>query len=75
MLNFFDASGIEGWLIVPLQSLNLFEIAYMFVLAIGIKGVLKESYTQALNFTVPVYGSALVTWIVLITFLSINLAL
>lgn len=73
LLNFFEASEIEGWLIFPLQSLNLFEIAYMFVLAIGIKRVLNKGYMEALNFTVPVYGSALVIWIVFITFLSINL--
>jgi len=73
LLNFFEASEIEDWLIFPLQSLNLFEIAYMFVLAIGIKGILKKEYAEALNFTIPVYGSALVTWIVFITFLSINL--
>ena len=73
LLNFFEASEIDSWLIFPLQSLNLFEIAYMFVLAIGIKRILKKGYMEALNFTVPVYGSALVTWIVFITFLSINL--
>ncbi len=73
LLNFFEATDIEGWLIFPLQSLNLFEIAYMLVLAIGIKRILKKDYVEALNFTIPVYGSALVTWIVFITFLSINL--
>ena len=73
LLNFFEASEIESWLIFPLQSLNLFEIAYMFVLAIGIKRILKKGYIEALNFTVPVYGTALVIWIVFVTFLSINL--
>ena len=73
LLNVFEASEIESWLIFPLQSLNLFEIACMFVLAIGIKRILKKGYIDALNFTVPVYGTALVTWIVFVTFLSINL--
>ncbi len=73
LLNLFEISEIEAWLIFPLQSLNLFEIAYMFVLAVGIKRVLKKDYLGALNFTIPVYGSALVTWIAFITFLSINL--
>lgn len=73
LLNFFNPSEIESWLKFPLQSLNLFEIAYMLVLAIGVKETLKKDYIEALNFTVPVYGSALVTWIVFMTFLSINL--
>ena len=73
LLNFFEVSGIESWLIFPLQSLNLFEVAYMLVLTIGIKRILKKDYNTALNFTIPVYGTALITWIVFITFLSINL--
>ena len=45
----------------------------MFILAIGIKKILREDYMDDLNFTVSVYGTALVTWIVFITLLSINL--
>jgi hypothetical protein len=74
LLNFFNVSEIESWLIFPLQSLNLFEVVYMFVLAIGIKRILKKDYLEALNFTIPVYGTALMTWIVFITFLNINLS-
>jgi len=73
LLNFFNASEIESWIIFPLQSLNLFEIAYMFILAIGIKKILRKDYMDVLNFTVSVYGTALVTWIVFITLLGINL--
>ena len=73
LLNFFEASKVESWLIFPLKSLNLFEVAYMFVLTIGIKKMLKKDYNTALNFTIPVYGTALITWIVFITFLSLNL--
>ncbi len=73
LLNFFEPTEVEKWLVFPLQSLNLFEIAYIFVLAFGIGRILKKDFIEALNFTVPVYGTALVTWLVFITFLSINL--
>lgn len=73
LLNLFEVSEVDGWLIFPLQSLNLFEIAYMFALAIGIKRAFNKGFMHALNFTASVYGAALVTWIVFITFLSINL--
>ena len=73
LLSLFDPTTIHSWLIYPLQSLNLFELVYMLVLAIGIKQILKKDYQTALGFTVPVYGTALLTWIVFITFLSINL--
>ncbi|ELR69720.1 hypothetical protein C900_04697 [Fulvivirga imtechensis AK7] len=74
LLNFFSVSEVENWLIFPLQALSLFQVAYIIFLAIGIKQVLSTNYNAALTFTIPVYGSALITWIVFITFLSMNLA-
>ena len=74
LLNLFDPENVESWLIFPLKSLNIFEVIYMLVLAIGIKKVIQKDYNTSLTFVVPVYGLGLVTWIVFITFLSINLA-
>ncbi|WP_375579908.1 hypothetical protein ABWH96_02170 [Marivirga tractuosa] len=73
LLILFDASQLESWLIYPLKSLNLFEVIYLLVLALGIKKIIKKDYDSALKFTLPVYGSALVVWILFVTFLSINL--
>jgi hypothetical protein len=73
LLNLFDASQLDSWLIFPLKSLNLFEVIYLLVLALGIKKIMKKDYDSALKFTLPVYGSALVVWILFVTFLSINL--
>ncbi len=74
LLNLFDGPSVETWLIFPLKALNLFEIAYMIVLALGLRKVLKRDFNSSLSFTVPVYGSGLIIWIILITFLSINLS-
>lgn len=73
LLNFFDAPSLDSWLIFPLKSLNLFEVIYLLVLTIGIKRIIQRDYRVSLNFTISVYGSALITWIIFITFLSINL--
>jgi hypothetical protein len=73
LLSLFDATSIEPWLLFPLKSLNLFEVIYILVLALGIKKIIKKDYDSALKFTLPVYGSALIVWILFITFLSINL--
>ncbi len=73
LLNLFNASQLDPWLIFPLKSLNLFEVIYLLVLALGIKKIMKKDYDSALKFTLPVYGSALVVWILFVTFLSINL--
>lgn len=74
LMNLFDPEWIEPWLVFPLKALNLFEVAYMFVLAIGIKKVIHRDFNTSLGFIVPVYGLGLVSWIVFITFLSINLS-
>ncbi|WP_340153619.1 hypothetical protein [uncultured Marivirga sp.] len=73
LLNLFDKAHLDSWLIFPLKSLNLFEVIYILVLALGIKKIMKKDYDSALKFTLPVYGSALVVWILFVTFLSINL--
>jgi len=74
LLNIFDVGSLDSWLVFPLKSLNLFEITYMVVLALGLRKVLKKDFNSSLSFTVPVYGSGLITWIIFITFLSINLS-
>ena len=74
LMNFFDGEKVETWLVFPLKALNLFEVAYMLVLAVGIKKVINRDYNTSLGFVVPVYGLGLITWIVFITFLSINLS-
>ncbi|MEM9389002.1 MAG: hypothetical protein AAGA02_00935 [Bacteroidota bacterium] len=73
MLNLFDVSNVEPWLIFALRSINLFELFYIMVLALGMMKITNHSYSKALKLTFPVYGSALLTWIVFVTFLTINL--
>lgn len=73
LLRFFHAPSLESWIIFPLKSINLFELVYTILLAIGIMRVINSSFSKALKFILPVYGSALVTWIIFVTFLSINL--
>lgn len=74
LLNLVEVSEVESWLLYPLQSLNLFEVIYMFVLALSLRSIFKKSYKAALSFTIPVYLSALFVWIIFITFLTINLS-
>lgn len=74
LLNLFSASEIEHWLVFPLKSINVFELAYLIVLVVGVRNELTKEFNAALNFTIPVYGSALLTWIVFVTFLTINLS-
>lgn len=73
LLSVFDASNVEPWLIFPLKSLNLFEVGYVLVLALALKKLTQEDYRSSLRFTIPVYTTGLITWVVFITFLTLNL--
>jgi hypothetical protein len=65
---------VEGWLVYPLQTLNLFELAYWLVLALGLKWLLNQRYEKALLLVMASYGVGLLVWAVFITFLSVNMS-
>ncbi|MBR10771.1 MAG: hypothetical protein CMP48_24205 [Rickettsiales bacterium] len=70
--NLFDLQQLDPWWVYPLQSINLFELIYILVLAFGIRNLIKLDYSEALKFTIPVYGSGLIIWIVFVSFLTLN---
>lgn len=72
--NFLDLGKIKPWLIYPLQTVNLFEIAYFFVLVYGLHKLLKNKYWKSFEMVAVSYGTGLVIWIGLIMFLTLNLS-
>ncbi|WP_147300537.1 hypothetical protein [Tenacibaculum gallaicum] len=72
-INFLDIENIEPWLIYPLQTINLFEIAYFFVLVYGVHKLLKNNYWKSFEITAASYGTGLVIWLGLVMFLTLNL--
>lgn len=71
-INFLDLEKVAPWLHYPLQTINLFEIAYFFVLVYGMHKLLKNKYTKDLEITAISYGSGLLIWIGLVMFLTLN---
>lgn len=72
-INFLDIKNLEPWLIYPLQTINLFEIAYFFVLVYGVHKLLKNNYWKSFEITAASYGTGLVIWLGLVMFLILNL--
>lgn len=64
---------VAGDWVYPLQSLNLFEIIYWFLLAEGIHRVSGKGFDRCLKIVVSSYIPALLVWISLITFCSLML--
>ncbi len=73
-LNLFDYKEIDTWLIYPLQTTNVFEIAYWFVLAYGIMNLLQIKFGKAFELVLMSYGISLIIWVGCITFLTLNMS-
>jgi hypothetical protein len=77
-LNIVGYEGLDAWFIYPLQILNLFELVYWLVLAFFIG---KLAFTEkekgkpmdlGLKIVASSYGSALLLWVVIIMFFTLN---
>lgn len=77
-LNIVGYQELEAWFIYPLQVLNLFELAYWFLLSYFIG---KLAFTgndkgkpMDLGFKIVAssYGSALLFWVVVVMFFTLN---
>jgi hypothetical protein len=55
----------------PLQTLNLFEIAYWCILAYGIFKATSLDYDQSLRIVVSSYVPALFIWVVIVVFCTV----
>jgi len=73
-INFLDLGKIQPWLVYPLQTINLFEIAYFFVLTYGLWKLLKNKFSKSLEIVAISYGSGLLIWLGLVMFLTLNMS-
>ena len=77
-LNIVGYQGLESWFVYPLQVLNLFELAYWLLLSYFVG---KLAFTEKdkgkpmdLGFKIVAssYGSALLLWVVVVMFFTLN---
>jgi len=71
-LNIIGYKSLQSWFIYPLQVLNLFEMAYWFILAYLLGKELKVSSNKGLAIVASSYGTSLVIWVASIMFLTLN---
>ncbi len=73
-LSIVDYEGLSPWFIYPFQTLNLFELLYWIILAYLLGKEIHTSTDKALKIVASSYGSALVIWVVMVMFLTLNLS-
>jgi len=74
-LSLFDEAAVQqnqSWLVYPLQTFNLFEVAYWLLLAKGVSEVIKKDFTESFELVMASYGTGLVLWIVTIMFITVT---
>jgi hypothetical protein len=73
LINIFSLAEVDKVWIFPLQTANLFQILYIILLAYGLNNVceIKKSVTDKL--VLLTYLPALLIWVALIMFLSIDI--
>ncbi len=71
-INFLDLEKIQPWLVYPLQTINLFEISYFFVLVYGLWKLLKNKFSKSFEIVAVSYGGGLLIWLGLVMFLKMH---
>ena len=71
---FVDKESIPKWLIYPLSIINIFEVAFWALLALGMSRLLEKSFKSSLSFVATTYGLGLLTWVLFILFLQVSLS-
>lgn len=70
-LNIVGYEGVKSWLIYPFQVLNLFELAYWFILAYLLGKELGDAKDKSLSIVLSSYGTSLLIWVVGVVFLTL----
>lgn len=73
-LNIVGYQGLDTWFIYPFQVVNLFEVAYWFVLAYLIGKEINETTEKGFSIVASSYGVGLLIWVVGMMFLTLNMS-
>ena len=71
-LNIVGYKGLDTWLLYPLQTLNLFEVAYIIYLSHQIGSLTKTNTDNGLKIVSYSYLPALLLWVTVVMFFTLN---
>lgn len=73
-LNIVGFQNLETWFIYPFQVLNLFEVAYWFILAYLLGKEINDTTEKGFSIVASSYGVSLLIWVVIVMFLTLNIS-
>ena len=72
LFSFFHATSVPNWMVYPLQTIDVFQLLYVYFLAKGLQLYLKRPFKDSLEQVVGSYGLGLFTCMILFAFISIT---
>ena len=73
LINFFNRSEVAKIWIYPMQSINVFHFIYIMLISIGLNKIYLVEKSDSDKIVLLSYIPALVLWLVLIAFLTIDI--
>lgn len=74
VISIYGVGSVVSWLHYPLQTLNLFEVFYILFISWLLSRQWKPNFVESLNIVLPSYGTGLLLWLVLVTFLTLQIS-
>jgi hypothetical protein len=72
LINLFNRAEVANYWIYPLQTVNIFQLIYVLILALGLSRISSLKKEVADRVVLGTYVPAIAIWIALIMFLSID---
>jgi hypothetical protein len=70
LYSLFKSASIPNWLVYPLQTLDLFQVIYVCLLAKGLQHSMKKPFRSSLEMVIGSYGVGLAVCIIGFAFIS-----
>ncbi|PAU92975.1 hypothetical protein CK503_13695 [Aliifodinibius salipaludis] len=74
ILSYFGTENVVQWLQYPLQTLNLFEVAYIVVISWLLSKQWKEDFAESMLVVLPSYATGLILWLVFVAFITLQVS-
>ena len=72
LLNFFSRSEVASYWVYPLQTVNIFQLVYILLLAMGLSRISSIKREKADRVVIATYVPAIAVWAALIMFLTLD---
>jgi hypothetical protein len=74
LLNLFKIGEVEKIWVYPFQTINLFQLGYILLVSFGLNKICKVNKNSSERIVIFSYVPALILWVVLIMFLTIDIS-